>query len=180
MLEHGATMRKFAEQYAASRERMGLPPVDVERIVIARAVEVVIDRLRRIDLLTSRDVAAASRATQAMVREYERCRQFEQFLATLVKHTRHHYLRLVEEAAFENQARRVRGRKPIETESLVVQLAMHEVTAKTPTDHLAIGDSHRAGQAVRAQLVSSSSELINGRLRRFDRRPIAPDLGTHR
>ena len=41
MLEHGERMREFAEAYVAMRERMGLPPVDVEQVMYARAVEIV-------------------------------------------------------------------------------------------------------------------------------------------
>ncbi|MCY7413133.1 MAG: hypothetical protein LH471_08905 [Salinibacterium sp.] len=59
MLKNGARLREFAEAYVETRARMGLPPVPVENIVYARAVELVTERMRRVDLLTSRDVASA-------------------------------------------------------------------------------------------------------------------------
>jgi phytoene/squalene synthetase len=64
MLENGARMHEFAEAYVETRARMGLPSVPVGNIVYARAVELVAERMRRVDLLTSRDVAAAVRSTQ--------------------------------------------------------------------------------------------------------------------
>ncbi|MFO7690832.1 MAG: hypothetical protein R6W83_09830 [Cryobacterium sp.] len=76
-LKNGARMREFAEAYVSSRARVGLPPVSVEDVMYARPVEIVAERMRRVDLLTSRDVAAAVRATKAMVRREERQQQFE-------------------------------------------------------------------------------------------------------
>ncbi|WP_146066079.1 hypothetical protein [Cryobacterium sp. Y82] len=77
MLKNGARMREFAEAYVSSRTRVGLPSVSVEDIAYARAVEIVSDRMRRVDLLTGRDVAAAVRSTKAEVGREERQRQFD-------------------------------------------------------------------------------------------------------
>ncbi|TFB71498.1 hypothetical protein [Cryobacterium sp. Hz9] len=71
-----ARMHEFADAYVyvVTHERMGLPPVPVENIVYARAVEIVAERMRRMDLLTSRGVAAAAWSAQAEVRYEERQR----------------------------------------------------------------------------------------------------------
>ena len=84
MLKNGARMREFAEAYVETRTRMGLPPVPVENIVYARTVEIVVERMRRVDLLTSRDVAAAVRSTKAEVRREERQQQFDRLVRTVV------------------------------------------------------------------------------------------------
>ncbi|MET0829261.1 MAG: hypothetical protein ABWY26_07070, partial [Microbacterium sp.] len=76
MLKNGGLMREFAEAYSANRARMGLPPVRLENIMYGRAVEIVTERMRRVDLLTSRDVAAAVRSTKAAVQYEERRKQF--------------------------------------------------------------------------------------------------------
>jgi hypothetical protein len=47
-------------------------------------IELVTERMRRVDLLTSRDVAAAVRATKTVVRREERQQQFDQLLKTVV------------------------------------------------------------------------------------------------
>lgn len=152
MLEHGATMREFAQAYVARRARMGLPPVDAERIAYARAVEVVTDRLRRVDLLTSRDVAAACRSTQAVLRQEERRQQFERLVKSLVAHVENDFRRLSEEAAFENRARRHHGRPPIPLESLVIQLATQELLPTLTTNHLSLKDARSASRAAMARV----------------------------
>ncbi|TFC74548.1 hypothetical protein E3O45_10145 [Cryobacterium sp. TMS1-20-1] len=80
MLKNGARMREFAKAYVETRARIGLPPVPVETILYARGVEIVTERMRRIDLLTSHDVAAAVRSTKAEMRRDERQRQFDHFV----------------------------------------------------------------------------------------------------
>ena len=57
MLKNAAHRREFAEAYSATRARIGLPPVHTEDIMYARAVEIITEGMRRVDLLTSRDVA---------------------------------------------------------------------------------------------------------------------------
>ena len=68
MLRNGARMRDFADASVETRTRMGLPPVPAEDIVSARAAEIVAERMRRVDLLAGRDIAAAVRSTKAEVR----------------------------------------------------------------------------------------------------------------
>lgn len=159
MLEHGSSMLEFADAYAARRARMGLPPVDVERIVYARAVEVVTDRMRRVDLLTSRDVAAAVRSTQALLRQKERHEQFERLVRSLVAHVEHDARRLVEEAAFENRVRRQRGRRPVPLESLVIQIAAQELLPTQTTNRLSLEDARRAGRLAKARIRLTAEDI---------------------
>ena len=102
MLENGAQMREFADAYAASRSRMGLPPVRAEDIMYARAVEFVTERLRRTDLLTSRDIAGAVRSAKATVQREERNQQFERLVKTVVAHVNRNCSRLGADAEMEN------------------------------------------------------------------------------
>src|SRR5690606_4468193 len=83
MLKNVALMREFAEAYSATRERMVLPPVKTKNIMYARAVEIT-ERMRRIDLLTSRDVATAVPSTKSVVRQEERKQQSDRLVKTLV------------------------------------------------------------------------------------------------
>ena len=155
MLKNGARMREFAEAYAATRARMGLPSVPVENIVYARAVELVTERMRRVDLLTSRDVAAAVRSTKAVVRREERQQQFDRLVKTVVAHVHRNSVRLGSDAEMENRAGAQRGRPRVPIESLVVQLAMQEVVERVPTNRLTIEDARNAARVAEQHLRTS-------------------------
>lgn len=152
MLENDAQMREFADAYAQTRARMGLPAADTERVIYARAVELITGRVRRVDLLTSHDVAAAVRSTKAAVWQTRRRQQCDGLLRALASHTELHLDRLSDEAAFENRARRVRGRPAVAVDALVVQLALHEVIPAIETTHLTVEDARRAGSAARLRI----------------------------
>jgi hypothetical protein len=153
MLEHGERMWEFAEAYATTRARMGLPAVQTEDIVYARAVELVTERLRRVDLLTSRDVAAAVRSTKAAVWREERKQQFEGLVKALVTHVNRNGARLGIDAEMENLARRHRGKLRVPVESLVVQLALQDVIAHVPTSRLTAEDARSAARAAKLRIV---------------------------
>ncbi len=153
MVKNGTRMREFAEAYAAARARMGLPPVPTEDIVYARAVELVTERLRRVDLLTSRDVAAAVRNTKAVVRQHERKQQFEQLVKALVQHTQRNLARLTEDAAIENRARAQHGKPRVSIESMILQLATQEVVQFVATSKLTIADVRSAARFAKVRVV---------------------------
>ena len=168
MLKHGARMREFAEAYVSSRARMGLPPVPVEDIVYARASEIVAERMRRVDLLTSRDVAAAVRATKAMVRREERQVQFEQVVKAVVALSHRWSGRYATDADVENRARASRGKPRVPVEALVVQLALAEAILNVPTTRLTVGDAQSAAQVAKLRLVKpfqDPPEVNNGNIR---------------
>ncbi|WP_104126644.1 hypothetical protein [Cryobacterium sp. Y57] len=152
MLKHGARMREFAEAYAETRARMGLPPMSVEDIVYARAVEIVAERMRRVDLLTGRDVAAAVRGTKAEVRRDEHRRQLERLVKGVVALVHSNSVRLGVDAEIENQARAHRGKPRAPVESLVVQLAMLEVIERVLTSSLTIEDARSAARNARLRI----------------------------
>jgi len=152
MLKNGTRMREFAEAYLATRARMGLPSVAVEDIVYARAVEIVTERMRRIDLLTGRDVVAAVRSTQAEVRRAERQWQFEQLVKTVVTHVNRKSARYAVDAEMENQARAHRGKPRAPVESLVVQLAIQEALERLQTNTLVVEDVRNAARVAKLQL----------------------------
>ncbi|MDJ0378504.1 hypothetical protein [Cryobacterium sp. PH31-L1] len=132
MLKNGARMREFAEAYVSSRDRVGLPPVAVDDVVYARAVEIVAERMRRVDLLTSRDVAAAVRSTKAAVGREEQRRQFENFMKMVVTDVGRNRERYHSDAEFENRARANRGLTRAPIESLIVRLALQNVVQRVP------------------------------------------------
>jgi hypothetical protein len=153
MLKNGARMREFAEAYVETRTRMGLPPTPVENIVYARAVEIVAERMRRVDLLTSRDVAAAVRSTKAEVRRVERQRQFDGLVKAVVTRVHRNGVRYVIEAERENQARARRGKPRRLVESLVVQRALREIIERVPTSLLTIEDIRSIGRIARRRAI---------------------------
>ncbi|TFD65808.1 hypothetical protein [Cryobacterium sp. Hh38] len=160
MLKNGARMREFAEAYVSSRARVGLPPVSVEDVVYARAVEIVAERMRRVDLLTGRDVAAAVRSTKAEVRREERQLQFHWLVKTVVAHVHSDNVRLRFDAEIENHARNLRGKPRAQVESLVVQLAMREVVQRVPTNKLTIDDARRAARIAGLRLGASIQDRL--------------------
>ncbi|TFD54262.1 hypothetical protein E3T46_00970 [Cryobacterium sp. Hh11] len=171
MLKNGARMREFAEAYVSSRERVGLPPVSVEDIVYARAVEIVAERMRRVDFLTSRDVAAAVRATKAGVRREERQRQFDGLVKGVIAEVHRYRGRYVVASTMENQARVQRGKPRASVEKLVVQLAMQEVVERVPTGLLTIEDAH---SAARVATLRSGVVFRSGQGRAVDRTHLPP------
>jgi len=152
MLKNGARMREFADAYASSRERVGLAPTSVENIVYARAVEIVAERMRRVDLLTGRDVAAAVRSTKSEVRREERQRQFDRLLNAVVAQVRRNRARYEVDSEMVNQERMRRGKPRATAETLIVQLAMQEIIAHVPTGSLTIEDARSAARIARLRV----------------------------
>ena len=144
MLKNGARMHEFAEAYVSSRARVGLPPVSVEDVVYSRAVEIAVERMRRVDLLTGRDVAAAVRSMKAEVGRVERQREFNQLVKAVVVHCHQDSGRLDADAEVENRARVHRGMPRVPAKSLVVQLALQAVIERVPTSRLTKADVRTA------------------------------------
>jgi hypothetical protein len=155
MLKNGARMREFAEAYVSSRARIGLPSVSVEDVVYARAVEVVAGRMRRVDLLTGRDVAAAVRSTKTGVRRAERQRQFDELVKAVVVQMHRNSARYGVDAAMENMARVRRGMPRAPLELLVAQIAMQEVVTRVPTSRLTIDEARSAARIASLHTVTS-------------------------
>jgi len=169
MLKNGARMHEFAESYLSSRARVGLPPMAVEDVVYSRAVEIVAERMRRVDLLTGSDVAAAVRATKAMVRREERQQQFERLIKTVVTHLHRNSARFLVDAEMDNQARTHRGKPRVPVESLVVQHAMQEVIGRVPTNWLTIEDARSVARVAKQRVATSfqaPAEAVDERIHR--------------
>ena len=178
MLKNGARMHEFAEAYVETRARMGLPPVPVETIVYARAAEIIAERMRRVDLLTGRDVAAAVRSTQAEVARIERKQQFDHLVKAVVTLVHQNRARLVVDAEMENHVRVRRGKPRAPLESLIVRVAMQEVIERVPTRLLTMESARNAARIVSfriATVVVNHPTTIEDRIHR---RPIeiAPNL----
>lgn len=158
MLENGVRMTEFARAYVENRERLGLPPVDIDRLAESRAVEVAMQQVRSVDLLTSRDIAAAVRSAKAAAQRQERHEQFDELVAAIVRRVKRHHERLTDEAAQEIAARRQRGREPATIESIVIQLAAQEVVALLRTNRLTAADARAAGRFARARIAPSNDQ----------------------
>ena len=150
MLKNGARMQEFAEAYVFSRARVGLPPVSVEDVVYARAVEIVAERLRRVDLLTSRDVAAAVRSTKAELNRLERQQQLDQLVKAVAMHLHLHRVRLLVDAEMENRARARSGKPSMAPGPLVVQLAIDEVIERAHRKDPTVEDAQTAAHIRRS------------------------------
>jgi len=154
MIQSGTQMREFAESYSATRMRMGLPPVALEDTIYARAVEYVLDNLSGMDLLTSRDVAAAVRSSKAIVQRVERDHQRDALVRVAVVYVHRHRDRLNEYADIENRARVRHNRPCVPADDLRVRLAFRELATRVPTDRLAMADIRRAFHAVKIRTLS--------------------------
>jgi hypothetical protein len=159
VIKNGPRMREFAEAYVAMRSRMGLPPISADDVMYARAVELVTNRIRRVDLLTSRDVAAAVRSAKAAVGERAREQQYRALVKRLEAHLITHARRLHDDARLENAARAHGGKPTIPVELVVPGIALHEVVPKVPIDLLTKADIRRALGTVhqRVSLVAQGS-----------------------
>ena len=169
MIDNGSQMRAFAESYAATRARMGLPAVSVEDTTYARAVEFVLDHLDGVELLTSRDIAAAVRSSKAVVQQYERKHQFECLLRTVVAHVNRHRTQLFVEAEIENRARLHRGLPRLESEALVVRLALMEVAQSLRTNRLTLADVRRVTCTVELKVILSAQDPAKSETRLLGR-----------
>lgn len=171
MLKKGGRMREFAEAYSATRARMGLPPVQTENIIYGRAVEIVTARMRRVDLLTSGDVAAAVRSTKAAVQYEERKQQFERLVKTVVTVMHRDSTRFVAEAELENRARAYQGKPGVAVDSLAVQIALQEVLERDPMGRLSVEDVRSAGRSAKTRVVLPTEVHTDSPEREVHRRP---------
>jgi hypothetical protein len=138
MLKNGARMCELAGAYVSSRGRTGLPSIPVEDVVYARAVEIVTEGMRRVDLLTGRDVAAAVRSTKAEVLRHERQRQFDVLVRNVVVRVHRTAAQYVVDAEMENRARANQGKLRVPVESLILDLAVRDVLEFVPADALSL------------------------------------------
>ncbi|WP_157001144.1 hypothetical protein [Agromyces laixinhei] len=157
MLKHHARMREFAESYVATRDRMGLPRVNLDDVTWARAVDVVLDRRRRVDLLTSRDVAAAVRTARAALRRAEQKRRYDQVVKAVASHVRRNRARLAADADMENRARMTRGKPRVDPHDLVVMIAMRDVSSRPHLGPIRSTDVRNLMVSVRQQLAALPS-----------------------
>jgi len=169
MLKNGARMREFAEAYVSSRANIGLPPVSADNIVYARAVEIVAERMRRVDLLTGRDVASAVRSTKAAVETEEQWLQFENLVKMVVNDVGRNRQRYHSDADFENRARVNRGLARVPIESLIVQFALQDALQCVPRDMLTANDAREAARIAKLFIAASSlrpEALVDGTIAR--------------
>lgn len=143
VLEHEPQMRRFAEAYVATRKRMGLPAVDVEDVVYAKAVEFVTDRMHRVDQLTSRNVAAAVRSVKAIVAERERGEQRKGLVKAVEAYLRRHRTKLCARATAVNRERVQAGQARVPIGHTVVRIAIAEASRVVPVERLREGDLRR-------------------------------------
>jgi hypothetical protein len=153
---HEPQMREFAAAYIASRSRQGLPPVDVEEVMYARAVEVVLGNLQRTELLSSRDIAGAVRNSRALLWREQRDRQFDGLLRAVVTHADNQLHRIELDVKVENLARARRGLPRVRPDALLVQLALREVVERVPIDQLSTEDLRAVLRSARARVVTPS------------------------
>lgn len=172
MRKNGARMREFAEAYVATRARMGLPPVSVDNIVHARAVELVTERMRRVDLLNSRDIAAAVRAAKAVVPHEERQEQFDRLVKAVITHVHRNRERYAVDAEMENQARAHRGKPRMPVESMVVRVAMQEMMERMPTNRLTAEDAQSVARIAMLRIAVSYEPHSGAVGDRAQRRPL--------
>ncbi|TFC15215.1 hypothetical protein E3O19_08785 [Cryobacterium algoritolerans] len=128
--------------------------------------------MRRVNLLTSRDVAAAVRATKAVVRREERQQQFDRLVKAVLAQVHRNNVRLGVVAEIENRARAHRGKPQVPVDSLVVQLAMQEVIERTPTSSLTVAEVRSAARIARLRIEVPFQARPDAVVDRIRRRPV--------
>ncbi|MEU1970777.1 hypothetical protein ABZ477_03905 [Microbacterium sp. NPDC019599] len=155
VVEQGDRMLDFARSYTAARVRMGLPVVDPEDIMYARAAQAVADRMKRVDLLTGREIAAAVRSAKSALVTATREKQIRALIDAVEVHLARHRTRLDADADLENVARGRRGKPRLSQDLLLIRIALAEVLDKSTGTSLdpAVG-SNVVQHAERALLVA--------------------------
>ena len=100
--------------------------------------------MRRVDLLTGRDVAVAARSTEADVRRVERQRQFNGLVKAFVVQVNRNGERYRVDAEMENRARAFEGSRAVE--SLMTRLALQYFFQGVSTSGLTIQDAQSAAR----------------------------------
>lgn len=159
---HEPQMREFAAAYVASRTRLGLPLVEVDEVMYARAVEVVFAGLPHTDLLTSRDIAGSVRSSKAILQSEERERQFEQLLRAVVAHVNGRRCQLDLDVEMENRARVQRGLPRIRTDALLVQIAFQAVAGRLAIGRLTETDIRSVQRAARSRVMTPIEHQTSG------------------
>jgi hypothetical protein len=153
-------MREFAGAYLASRARLGLPPVDLDDVVYSRAVEVVLADLKRTELLSSRDIVAAVRSSRSVLQR-ELCEhQSVQLLRTVVAHVKNQRDRLEADADLENHAREQQGLLRVQSDALLLKLALQEVVEFVPTDRLTNANIRAVFRSAKSRMRSRDDILL--------------------
>jgi len=167
VLTHGDRMLDFAKSHVAARARMGLPPVDPDQIMYARAAQSVTERLKRVDLLTSREVAAAVRSAKSTAVAAAEERRLKSLVDAVDSHVQRHRTRLAADADLENRARTRVGKPLLPTELLVIRSAADEVLEESASGILRDRSvSHIAAHVERAVLANARGyPWAAGRLR---------------
>jgi len=158
VLKHGDRMLSFAESYVATRVRMGLPPVDAEQLMYFRAAQVVTERMKKVDLLTSREIAAAVRSAKSVAVAATQERQLKELITAVELHVRRNRTRLIGEAHLENVARTRRGKPQLPAELLAVRTALEEVLEASPSRGLTHPATPTIVRRVEEALGSSSGD----------------------
>jgi hypothetical protein len=162
---HEPNMREFAASYLAFRARLGLPPVAVDDVVYSRAVEVVLSDLQRTELLSSRDIFAAVRNSRSVLQREQCEHQSVQLLRTVVAHVSNQRDRLESDVDLENLAREQRGLPRVQSDALLLQLALREVVELVPTDRLTTANIRAVCRSARARVrTRDDTFLSNARL----------------
>ncbi|SFS16624.1 hypothetical protein SAMN04487846_3339 [Microbacterium sp. cf046] len=162
VIAHGDRMLEFAEAFVAMRVRIGLPAVDAEQVMYARAAQVVAERVRRVDFLTSREIAAAIRSAKSAAAIVARERRLDEIKAAVKAHIQRHSARLRADADLENAVRARRGAPKLLTDLLVVRCALDEMLETSSSKRGPDGVSQRVANQVERALLPSLARLSPG------------------
>jgi hypothetical protein len=159
---HEPQAREFAAAYSASRSPLGLPPVEVDGVMYARVVEVVLAGLPHAELLTSRDIVGAVRSSRAILQREARERQFEHLLRAVVAHVNNQRGRLELDVEMENCARVRRDLPRVQTDALLVQLALQEVVGRVLTNRLTVADIQSVCRSAKTRVMTPIAGHLSG------------------
>ncbi len=102
----------------------------------ARAAHAATDRVKCVDLLTGREIAAAVRSAKSARAAATRGKRIKDLTNAVDVHMQRHRDRLGADADLENAARIRRGKPPLSPDLLMVRIAIAEVTEMSTSTSL--------------------------------------------
>lgn len=141
---HGDELRARAQTHLDGRARAGLPTQPLQDAVFVQAIWDVVARGIPCDTLTPDDLKRAVAAVTETHDRQRREQRFRKIVDTVSRHAARNAARLREEAALENRARALAGKRPVRMDVLAHHIAFEDVRSHLTLEGLAPTDIAKA------------------------------------
>lgn len=141
---HGDELRTRAQTHLDGRARAGLPTQPLQEAVFVQAIWDVVARGIPCDTLTPDDLKRAITAVTDTHDRQRREQRFRKIVDTVSRYAARNVARLREEAALENRARVLAGKRPVRMDVLAHHIAFDDVRDHLTLDGLGPTDIAKA------------------------------------